>query len=33
MGELEKMGIRLFENLSRRHGLLPQAEPAKLHFH
>jgi chorismate dehydratase len=32
VGSSEKMGIRRFESLSRRHGLLPQSEPANLDF-
>ncbi|HEY5704429.1 MAG TPA: menaquinone biosynthesis protein [Terrimicrobiaceae bacterium] len=31
-GNAEKMGIRWFESLSRRHGLLPRTEPANLDF-
>jgi chorismate dehydratase len=33
VGSEEKMGIRRFENLSRRHGVLLPAEPAKLDFY
>jgi len=32
VGTDEKKGIRRFESLARRHGLLPNAEPAKLDF-
>ncbi len=32
LGRNEKEGIRLFESLSRRHGLLSQGEPATLDF-
>jgi chorismate dehydratase len=32
LGDLEKSAIRSFERLARHHGLLPQAEPAKLEF-
>jgi chorismate dehydratase len=32
IGSSEKLGIRRFESLSRRHGMLSNAEPAKLDF-
>ncbi len=32
MGKVEKIAIRRFESLSRRHGVLPQGEPAHLDF-
>jgi chorismate dehydratase len=32
IGSREKLGIRRFESLSRRHGLLPDAKPARLDF-
>jgi chorismate dehydratase len=32
LGSKEKSGIRRFESLSRRHGVLPDAEPANLDF-
>ena len=32
LGTKEKSGIRRFESLSRRHGLLPDAKPANLDF-
>jgi chorismate dehydratase len=32
IGNAEKIAIRQFESLSRRHGVLPQGEPADLDF-